>query len=49
MLRFEFSGHMDWRIRNPEAKQFTWRQKNLLIPRRLDSWLISNACQEDGG
>ena len=27
-----------WRIRNPETKRFTWRQKNPLIQRRLDCW-----------
>ena len=36
-----------WRIRNPETKRFTWRQKNQLIQRRLDYWLISDVCQED--
>ena len=36
-----------WRIRNPEIKRFTWRQKKPLIQRRLDFWLISDACQED--
>ena len=36
-----------WRIRNPETKRFTWRQKRPLIQRRLDYWLISDACQED--
>ena len=36
-----------WRIRNPETKRFTWRQKNTLIQRRLDYWLISDVCQED--
>ena len=37
-----------WRIRNPEAKRFTWRQKKPLIQRRLDYlWLTSDACQED--
>ena len=46
MLRFQFSGHMDWRIRNPETKQFTWRQKKSAYSKRLD-WLISHACQED--
>ena len=25
-----------WRIRNPETKRFTWRQKRPLIQRRLD-------------
>jgi len=36
-----------WRIRNPETKRFTWRQKRPLIQRRLDYWLISDDCQED--
>ena len=36
-----------WRIRNPETKRFTWRQKNPLVQRRLDYWLISDVCQED--
>ena len=36
-----------WRIRNPETKRFTWRQKRPLTQRRLDFWLISDACQED--
>jgi len=36
-----------WRIRNPEVKRFTWRQKKPLIQRRLDFWLVSDACQED--
>ena len=36
-----------WRIRNPEIKRFTWRQKKPLIQRRLDFWLISEVCQED--
>ena len=36
-----------WRIKNPETKRFTWRQKNPLVQRRLDYWLISDVCQED--
>ena len=36
-----------WRIRNPETKFFTWRQKKPLIQGRLDYWLISDVCQED--
>ena len=36
-----------WRIRNPELKRFTWRQKKPLIQRRLDFWLLSDICQED--
>ena len=34
-----------WRIRNPNVKRFTWRQKTM-IQRRLDLWLVSNAMQE---
>ena len=29
-----------WRIRNPEVQRFTWRQKNPIIQRRLDFWLV---------
>ena len=36
-----------WRIRNPETKRFSWRQKNPLIQRRLDYLIISDVCQED--
>lgn len=36
-----------WRIRNPEIKRFTWRQKTPLIQRRLDFWFIDNALQEE--
>ena len=36
-----------WRIRNPDTKRFTWRQKKPLIQRRLDYWLISDVCQDD--
>lgn len=36
-----------WRIRNPDSKKFTWRQKSPIIQRRLDYWLISNTLQED--
>ena len=36
-----------WRIRNPQIKRLTWRQKKPLIQRRLDFWLISEVCQED--
>ena len=31
-----------WRIRNPQTKLFTWRQKNPFIQRRIDYWLISD-------
>lgn len=30
-----------WRIRNPNIKHFSWRQKNPIIQCRLDFWLIS--------
>ena len=36
-----------WRIRNPDCKKFTWRQKSPIIQRRLDYWLISDTLQED--
>ena len=38
-----------WRIRNPTTKRLTWRQKNPLIQRRLDIWLISNSLQGEIG
>ena len=36
-----------WRIRNPDSKKFTWRQKSPIIQRRPDYWLIRNTLQED--
>ena len=30
-----------WRVRNPNAKKFTWRRRNPLIQCRLDFWLVS--------
>ena len=36
-----------WRICNPDKKQFTWTQKNPLIRRRLDYWLVSTEIQDD--
>ena len=36
-----------WRIRNPIANRFSWRQKTLLIQLRLDFWLIGSNLQED--
>ena len=36
-----------WRIRNPNEKRFTWRQKTPAIQRRFDFWLVSNGMQED--
>ena len=35
-----------WRIRNPNKRKFTWRQKKPLIQRRLDYWLISDGLQD---
>lgn len=35
-----------WRIRNPEKRKFTWRQKKPFIQRRLDYWLISDYLQD---
>ena len=36
-----------WRVRNPEIKRFTWRQKTPIIQRRLDFWLTDNVLQEE--
>ena len=36
-----------WRVRNPDVKRFSWRQKNPVIQRRLDFWLISSSTQND--
>ena len=36
-----------WRIRNPDVKRFSWRQKNPAIQRRLDYWLITDSHQEE--
>ena len=36
-----------WRIRNPTASRFTWRQKTTLVQRRLDYWLISDSLQDE--
>ena len=37
-----------WRIRNPKAKQYTFRQKHVsgFLQRRLDYFFISNNIQE---
>ena len=35
------------RVRNPESKNLTWRQKNSLIQRRLDYLSISDSLQDD--
>ena len=36
-----------WRIRNPNTKKFSWRQKSPIIQRCLDYWLISDLLQDD--
>ena len=36
-----------WRVRHPDKKQFTWRQANSRIQRRLDYGLISDSYQEE--
>ena len=36
-----------WRTRNLDRKLFTWKQKNPLVQRRLDFWLISDVCQDE--
>ena len=36
-----------WRVRNPQCKRFTWRQKSPVIQRRLDYWLLSDSYQEE--
>ena len=36
-----------YRIRNPEAKHFTWRRKSLFKQRRLDCFLVSDTLQEN--
>ena len=36
-----------YRIRNPEAKRFTWRRKSPFKQRRLDFFLVSDIVQEN--
>ena len=36
-----------WRIRNPDVKRFTWRQKTPRIQCRLDYYLVSNNIAEN--
>lgn len=37
-----------WRIRNPETKRFTWRQKNLLIPAKMIRLFVNKRCLSRG-
>ena len=41
-----FDLHDIWRIRKPDKRQFTWRQKTPRIQCRLDYWLISDCLHE---
>ncbi len=36
-----------WRTRNSDRKLFSRKQKNPLVQRRLDFWLISGVCQDE--
>ena len=38
-----------WRVKHPERKRFTWRQKNPLIQCRLDLFLISENLMDSVG
>ena len=35
------------RIRNPNTKKFTWRQKTPFVQRRLNFWLVSDSLQDE--
>ena len=36
-----------WRTRNLDCKLFSRKQKNPLVQRRLDFWLITDVCQDE--
>ena len=36
-----------WRVKNPDVKKFTWRQKRPIIQCRLDYWLTSEQLQDE--
>ena len=46
-IRLSFDLIDIWRVRNPNERRFSWRQKNPVIQRRLDFWLTSSSLQED--
>ena len=46
-IRLSFDLIDIWRVRNPDERRFSWRQKNPVIQRRLDFWLTSSSLQED--
>lgn len=35
-----------WRVRNPQARRFTWRRVNPSVTSRLDYWLTSKAIED---
>ena len=45
-IQTAFNLHDVWRVKNPQAKSFTWSQKSPFIFCRLDYWLISNSLQD---
>ena len=38
-IRLSFDLIDIWRVRNPDERRFSWRQKNPVIQRLLDFWL----------
>ena len=46
-IRSSFDLIVIWRVRNPDVKRFSWRQKNPVIQPRIDFWLISCSTQDD--
>ena len=46
-IRLSFDLIDIWRVRNPDERRFSWRQKNPVIQRRLGFWLTSSSLQED--
>ena len=46
-MRSSFDLKDIWRIRKTDVKQFTWRQKNPVVYRRLDFWSISSSSLDD--
>ena len=45
-IKFSYDLIDIWRVRNPDKKQYTWRQKRPVVQRRLDFWLISDGLQD---
>jgi exonuclease III len=43
LMQEEFDLCDEWRLRNPDTKRYTWRQKNPPISSRLDMFLISKS------